>query len=1114
MGTFAEYLAAIRKKFAQGNATEETHRGALERLLEAAGNGVTATNEPKRIACGAPDFNITRNKVPLGHIETKGIGVNLDDMERGKGANGGQFKRYRDALPNWILTDYLEFRWFVAGEKRVTVRLAELDGQGKVRALPQGEHELARLLESFFAQPALTVGTAKELAQRMAGMTGNVRDLIIATFAHGAAAEKSWLENWLASFREVLIPDLDELQFADMFAQTLAYGLFAARVNTPPGKAFSREMAAFSLPKTNPFLRKLFAEFAGVDMPETFGWAVDDIVELLKHAAMTEVLKDFGKGKGKEDPVVHFYETFLTAYDPKTRELRGVYYTPEPVVSYIVRSIDHLLKTRFDRPKGLADENTLILDPATGTATFLYFVIRQIYEQFGSQKGAWDSYVLQNLLNRLFGFELLMAPYAVAHLKLGMELQETGYKFGSDQRLGIYLTNTLEEAAKRSEKLFAQWISDEANAAAEIKRDRPILVVLGNPPYSGHSANRSEVARQLNPGDSYKVISGGPLRQNKVTKVLKAKTAKTVKEKTFIGDLIDDYKVVDGAPLGEKNPKWLQDDYVKFIRFAQWRIDRTGYGILGFITNHGYLDNPTFRGMRQSLMQSFSEIYVYDLHGNSKKKEKAPDGGKDENVFDIQQGVAIILAVKQNGKRGSALVHHANVWGTREEKYDLLTQTSIVQTSWKQIDPQRGSYFLIPQTGELLSEYDRCWKVTDIMPVNSLGIATARDALTIAFSAAMMDKTVNDFSALDVEEARTNYDLGDDSRDWKVKLAQEDLTQSGLNKANIVPILYRPFDLRFTYYTGRSRGFHCMPRGEVMRHMLAGPNLAFAASRGQEIGRMEHVLCSRMIMGHHAISLKEVNYCLPLYLYAASGRAALGQSDLNLDAADRPAGIGSWRPNLNPAFVAELERRLRLTFVPDGCGKLGAGVGAGLAPAQGHPQGAPLPDPGTFGPEDVFDCMYAVFHSPAYRKRYAEFLKSDFPRLPLTSNRDLFAALVEKGSELVALHLMESPKLAELITIFPGKGSNVVEKVRYTDDNRRVWINPLQYFEGVPREVWEFHIGGYQVLEKWLKDRKGRELSWDDLQHYQKIAVALKETISIMAQIDAAIGAHGGFPFQ
>ncbi len=387
---FHEYLAAIRTAHAAGHATEHACRHALKALLESAGKGITATSEPRRIACGSPDFQISRNGVPLGHVETKNIGANLDEMERGKGPSGEQFTRYRDGLPNWLLTDYLDFRWFAGGEKRLTVRVAEVHGRGKVKALPDGQHRLVELLTAFFGQPAPIIASAKELARRMAGMTRVLRSLIVNVLEH--ETEHGWLHDWLAAFRGTLVPDLDENTFADMFAQTLAYGLFAARVHAPPGKPFSREMAACNLPKTNPFLRKLFAEIAGPDMPDSIAWAVDGVVELLEHADMAEILADFGKGK--EDPVVHFYETFLAVYDPKLRELRGVYYTPEPVVSYIVRSIDHLLKTRFNRPKGLADKNTLILDPAAGTATFLYFVIGQIRQKFARQAGAWDDRLL------------------------------------------------------------------------------------------------------------------------------------------------------------------------------------------------------------------------------------------------------------------------------------------------------------------------------------------------------------------------------------------------------------------------------------------------------------------------------------------------------------------------------------------------------------------------------------------------------------------------------------------------------------------------------------------------------------------------------------------------
>ena len=924
-----------------------------------------------------------------------------------------------------------------------------MDGQGRIHPTTDGAEQLERLLESFFTQPALTVGTAKELAQRMAGMTRNLRDLIIGTFAQGSDSDKKWLQSWLTAFQEVLIPDLDEKQFADMFAQTLAYGLFAAKVHSGSGKDFSRDTAARCLPKTNPFLRKLFEEFAGVSMPETFDWAVDDLVELLKHAAMDEILKDFGKGKGKEDPVVHFYETFLTAYDPKTRELRGVYYTPEPVVSYIVRSIDHLLKTRFDRPKGLADENTLILDPATGTATFLYFVVRQIYDQFSSQKGAWDSYVEQHLLNRLFGFELLMAPYAIAHLKLGMELQETGYTFGSDQRLGIYLTNTLEEAAKKSEKLFAQWISDEANAAAEVKRDLPIMVVLGNPPYSGISANRGQ----------------------------------------WITELLKDYRVVDGEPLGEKKV-WLADDYVKFIRFGQWRIERSGQGILAFITNHGYLDNPTFRGMRRALIQAFSHIYVLDLHGSSKKKQKPVGDGRDENVFDIQQGVSIGIFVNERQRNDSVTVQHSELWGTREEKYAALGKTDISSTRWYELKPTAPYYFFVPRSEEHIAEYQAGWNVQSIFPVNTSGIVTARDGFAVALDKAALRKRIAVFRDKTLDDAlvQNQFSLTENYA-WRIASARKELMAVQNWESYFRQVQYRPFDIRSIYY---HPSVVWRPREEIMEQM--GPhNLAMSTTRRVEISRFEHVSCTRHMLDHHAVSLKEVNYLFPLYLRCHTGGSKPGQSQLALDEASRQRrGLGGWRPNLNPAFVAEVENRLALTFVPDG---------------GGNPQS-------TFGPADMFNYVYAVLHSPTYRTRYAEFLKSDFPRLPLTSYRALFAALVERGAELVALHLMESPRLDNLTTTFPEKGSNVVERVTYVPATRRVSINGIQYFQGVPREVWEFHVGGYQVCEKWLKDRKGRTLTFDDTQHYQKIVVALKETIRLMTEIDQAIDAHGGWPLK
>jgi predicted helicase len=1031
MTAFADYLAAIKQNLAHGDATEHTHRPALKTLLEAVDKGIIATNEPTRILCGAPDFNITRKKVPLGHVETKDIDTNLDEIERGRGPHGEQFTRYRDGLRNWILTDYLEFRWFVNAEKRLTARIGEIDSKGKLKSLPDGEAKLAQLLNAFFKQEALTVGTAKELAQRMAGMTRIIRDLIVNTFEH--EKEQGWLHNWLAAFRETLIPDLDEAQFADMFAQTLAYGLFAARVHTPPKKDFSREMAAFNLPKTNPFLRKLFSEIAGVDMPETIDWAVDDIVELLKHADMFEILKDFGKGKGKEDPVVHFYETFLAAYDPKMRKVRGVYYTPEPVVSYIVRSIDHLLKTRFNRPKGLADENTLILDPATGTATFLYFVVEQIFQKFTTQKGAWDGYVAKHLLNRIFGFELLVAPYAVAHLKLGMQLQATGYQFGSDQRLGIYLTNTLEEAAKKSEQLFANWIAEEANAASKIKRDEPILVVLGNPPYSNFGG--------MNRGD-------------------------------WILSLLDDYK----RNLKEKKLN-LDDDFIKFIRFAQWRVERTGEGIIGFITNNTYLDGLTHRRMRECLLNAFNEIYVLNLHGSTKKKEKAPDGSKDESVFDITLGTAIALFVKLPSANGCR-VFHADIWGEREAKYETLWGADAAKTQWAEIEPSAPHFYFAPRDFTRESEYTDGWGLRDVFVNSGNAIKTERDHVSIHFTPDGIQGAVHDFRVLDDQSIRQKYKLDKDSRDWKVAKAKADVLAHP-NAANFRPILYRPFDFRFTWYSGASKGFIGTPGTALMRHMISAKNLGIITLRQTRRDETGTFLVGRGLINKDAVSLYDIGTVFPLYLLPEK-RPAQGELIQSTEV----------RPNLSPAFLKALAEKLKL------------------------PQDGPHGLPKDITPEDIFHYAYAVFHSPKYRTRYAEFLKIDFPRLPLTSDFNLFSALAGKGAELVALHLMESPKLNDFVTEFPTKGSNEVEKVQYTDKDRRVWINAEQYFSGVPKPVWELHIGGYQVCDRWLKDRRDRKLDIDDINHYQKIVIALNETIRLMSEIDEVITAHGGWPIK
>ena len=1101
---FRGYVEELQAAVSLGNATEHTHRPALQKLLQSAGDGIVATNEPKRVECGAPDYAVSRKQDSLivGYVEAKDIGVSLHTIERDSDRakpstpNGRQFKRYRESLPNLLLTDYTELRWYVDGERRATAILAKPDANGRPALRQGGIAETDALLSHFLSYNPAPVASAQELARHLARLARLVRDIVTEGFRLGQLS--SDVSDLYQASKDVLVPDLSQDAFADMFAQTLAYGLFAARVNDDSGE-FQRKDAARHIPQANPFIRRIFTLLSDPALDdEPFVGFVDDLAQLLGNADMEAVLSDFGKRTARQDPVLHFYETFLAAYDPTLRERRGVYYTPEPVVSYIVRSVDHILRQRFNCPDGLADHSTanyetleydgneaktvnkqshrvLVLDPACGTGSFLYGVIDHIREYYRSSgnAGMWDGYVKDHLLPRLYGFELLMAPYAMAHLKLAMQLSgqdlpadsrpDWTYKIDSSERLGVYLTNSLEEGEMQV-PLSGPYrvIADEANSATEIKRDMPIMVVLGNPPYSGHSANASRKDGKL----------------------------------TWIGELIEDYKQVDGKGLGERNTKWLQDDYVKFIRFGQHRIQKSGAGILAFITNHGYLDNPTFRGMRQQLMSTFTDIYLLNLHGNSHIKERAPDGGVDENVFDIRQGVSVAIFVKESDKSKLATVRHSEMYGTRGAKYATLSDSDISTTAWTTLSPESPDYRFKPWDKELSTEYLRWPKINEIMPVNSVGVVTARDKLTIHWSSDQVMLTVRDFVSLSSETARSKYGLGNDTRDWQVPLAQADITNSELKTELVQPVLYRPFDTRYTYYTGNSRGFICMPRPEVMRHVLEGNNCGLIFMRQVALHETyTHFGVSRSIVDNRAFySNKGIMQFAPLYTYPSEQSIAQGLYQQ-----------GDRQPNLAPGFTAELERRLSMRFISDGKGDLRE----------------------TFGPEDVFHYIYAMFHSPAYRERFDQFLRVDFPRVPLVDNAQAFRTLAALGEPLTKAHLMESSPSSQSAANFPVSGDNVIEKgyPKYYGpgetppgettpvEQGRVYISANakkggkrgQYFEGIAPEVWEFRIGGYQPMDKWLKDRKGRELSFDDRHHYVKIAAAQQETIRLMEDVDQAI---------
>ena len=1046
-GTFRAYRRAVSGTLATGQATEHSYRPALQALVEGlGGDAVRAVNEPSHVACGAPDFVVTRGGVPIGHIECKDIGANLNRV-----ASNEQLKRYRAGLPNLILTDYLEFRRYAGGELRETGRVGRIDDQGGVSADMDGAGNTAALFDSFLAADPPTIADPRELAERMAAKARLLRDGIERILREEGRSGP--LRDMLVAYRDILIAGLSSGEFADLQAQTAAYGLFAARcLRDTESQPFTRQSAVFA--DTTPFLREVFGRIAGPGIDPRIAWIVDDLALLLDRADMSSVLADFGRRTRREDPVVHFYEDFLAAYDPQLREVRGVYYTPEPVVSYIVRSVDRLLQDRFGFADGLAatgaeggeEREVLILDPAVGTGTFLREVVARIREtiETSGMGGVWPEYVRDHLLPRLFGFELLMAPYAICHLKLALEIGGTdaGFRMPDGQRLGVFLTNTLEEPHEGTTgALFAHEIAQEAASADSVKRDKPVMVVLGNPPYSGHSANKG----------------------------------------AWITGLIDRYKRDFPELKKPAQAKWLSDDYVKFIRFAQWRIERTGEGVLGFVTNHAYLDNATFRGMRRSLMETFDEIYLLDLHGNSKKKERAPDGGKDENVFDIQQGVAIGMFVKRSDTGdGPARVFHADLWGEREAgddggKYGWLAANDIRSTDWTELSPRQPLHLFVPRDEALVEEYEAAWSIPAIFSPNgdpAPGIVTTHDQFAISWTPEeAADKVERLLATQSEEEARGLWRLCTQNQ-WQYHRAKRELA-NGSWRAHVDPILYRPFDTRTTVF---DRNVAVHRRERVMRHMRAGRNVGIITTRQCQANWGAFI--SNVVAAHKSFSAYDINYLFPLYLYPA----------------EMPTDIGATRQaNLDADFVERLQVALGLDFVGDGTGDLSD----------------------TFGPEDVFHYIYAVLHSPEYRRRYADFLKSDFPRIPLTGDRALFAALAGLGQRLAALHLMEAE--GGDLPAFPHRGGNRMDKARYappssTGEPGRVWINRDQCFEGVARETWEFTIGGYRPAQKWLKDRKNRDLSFDDIAHYRRLCAALTETRQLMESIDETIEASGGWP--
>jgi predicted helicase len=1044
--TIQEYLTDLNKEFKTGRATEHSYRGYLQNLIKTIAPDVMVTNEPQRVKCGAPDYIITKRDIPVGYIEAKDIGYKLDDKQYKE-----QFDRYRKSLNNLLITDYIDFWLYIDGELVTKVRIAEISGGG-IKPLPEYHTEFTNLIKDFCTRVGQTIKSPKKLAEMMAGKARMLSEVIEkAVTSDETNHEDSTLKDQMHAFKEILIHDITPKGFADVYAQTIAYGMFAARLHDPTLPTFSRQEAAALIPKSNPFLRKLFGYIAGIDVDDRIKWIVDGLADVFLACNVEDILKNYGKATKMEDPIIHFYETFLSEYDPALRKARGVWYTPQPVVSFIVRAVDDILKSEFNLPQGLADTSKTkikvnlqdtdkrykdnirtveqevhkvqILDPATGTGTFLAEVVKHIHQKFEGQQGIWSQYVEQHLLPRLNGFELLMASYAMAHLKLDLLLTETGYQPTKDQRFRVYLTNSLEESHPDTGTLFASWLSSEANEANHIKRDTPVMVVLGNPPYSGISSNNGE----------------------------------------WISSLIEDYKYVDGVHFNERK-HWLNDDYVKFIRYGQHFIEKNGSGVLAYINPHGFLDNPTFRGMRWHLLKTFDKIYTIDLHGNSNKKENAPDGSADVNVFDIQQGVSINLFIKTGKKKLNELgkVFHFDLFGKRELKYDFLYDNRLENVPFNELKPEKPNLFFLPKNNLGQKQYNNGLPISELFKKNVTGIVSMGDEFAFADSKEELKSRLLNFknNELSEVELKKQFNLGKNYAEFILK----NKSQLQIDDKKIVECAYRPFDNKFTYFDNK---ILWRWRVDVMQHFINRANIGLLLPKAHKDSNFCHSFVTKIISEAIMLSPKTASNAVnfPLYIYPETK-----QQQTIEQATER-------YPNLNLEIVKQIASKLGLTFTNE-----------------------KETTTGTFAPIDILDYIYAVLHSPTYREKYKEFLKIDFPRVPYPTNTKKFWQLVKLGGNLRQIHLLESDTVNRLITQYPVGGDNVVSKIKYTDGN--VYINDTQYFANVPQAAWQFYIGGYQPAQKWLKDRKDLELSFDDILHYQKVIVALTETARLMAEVD------------
>ncbi len=1058
-----DYFKALTNVAGQGDAREESFYSCLEALFQQSATStgrseVHVTTLPKKTEAGNPDFRVWDGQDHIiGYIEAKKpTEGNLNHI-----ASTEQLERYRETFPNLILTNFFEFLLFRNGQLVDRVLAARPFAMHKLGAVPPVEKvkEVFNLLEKFFSFSLPKSYTSESLAVELAKRTRFLRD-VVADELREENAKQAVLWGFYEAFQKYLIANLTLEDFADLYAQTITYGLFTARTRAgdgpachcevlPPAKParhspeakpmadwrseadraragrFNRRMAFDNIPRTIGILRDVFQFISLGDLPKQLEWIVDDISEVLAVTDAGGILERYyHEGKGS-DPIVHFYETFLAEYDPKERERRGVYYTPEPVVSYIVCSLNKLLKEKFGRSEGLASEGVTLLDPGAGTMTFVarasQEAVREFEEKYGA--GGREGFIREHILKNYYAFELMMAPYAVGHLKMSFFLEELGHRLTDEERFQFYLTNSLEmEDLKQTYLPGMASLAEESRLAGEVKKQRPIMVILGNPPYSVSSVNKSDFIQR---------------------------------EMAVYKELV----------RGERNLMPLSDDYVKFLRFAHWKIEQMGRGIVGMITNHSYLDNITFRGMRFSLMQTFDKIYVLDLHGNSLKRETCPDGSKDENVFDIRQGVAISFFIR-NGSRDDqpAKVYHCDLWGLREGKYQWLLNHDVETTNWQEIQPKPDFYLFVHRDEAGIEGYKQFVKITDIFPTSNTGMRTHRDHFVIDFDREALRRRIRTFldPSLPDEFVRQALNLKE-NRDWKMAQKRKKVQEDENWEDKITHCLYRPFDTRWMFYHYHAIDFG---REAVMRHMKC-ENVALMTCRQLSQLGWCHAMVSTRITDDCMVSnrTRERGYLMPLYLYPDTSK---------MDLFSHLEASAERKPNLNPKVVEALK------------------AAYGKEP----------------GPEDIFHYIYSVLYAETYREKYAQFLKIDFPRIPFTTDFALFKTLAKLGRRLVDLHLLQSEELDPPVTRFQGQEDDRISRTqskgfRYETKDERVYINKTQYFEPVPLELWEYQIGGYQVLAKWLKDRRDRVLTLEEIKTYCRVVTAIQRTIALQEEIDA-----------